>query len=77
VVYERSGEIPPGIELELGSRTIRVEADVWAALLDLVAVARLCEALAPKGRKTVHLPNHAAWVRPRTARALAELIGAY
>lgn len=77
VVYERSGEIPPGIELELGSRTIRVEADVWAALLDLVAVARLCEALAPRGRKTVHLPNHAAWVHPRTARSLAELIGAY
>ncbi|MGC5616222.1 hypothetical protein [Georgenia sp. Z1491] len=77
VVYEASGEIPAGIDLVLGGTRLRVEADVWGALIDLVAVARLCEALTPNGRATVHLPNHAAWVQPRRAESLSRLIGDY
>ncbi|MGO1173264.1 MAG: hypothetical protein ACTMKU_03050, partial [Actinomycetaceae bacterium] len=77
VVYEQEGDLPAGLGLTLGGQRIRVEADVWGALVDLVAVARLCEALTPKGRSTVHLPNHAAWVTPRLARPLSELIGEY
>ncbi|MGC5627242.1 hypothetical protein ACPYO6_03195 [Georgenia sp. Z1344] len=77
VVYEASGEIPAGIDLTLKGRRTRVEADVWGALLDLVAVARLCEALTPPDRATVHLPNHAAWVQPHRAEALSRLVGDY